>query len=742
MNCRLHPLLLFTVSFALLCIQSVFAKPTWTFSVVVAVEKQTADYYQNMLSKSIEQIVKDQMATVNANFNSSPNFNGIYDFRVDSIYVFDGYAPTEVFRPHPHFTYAVVIDGKFTSNSQGGGWLGNNQVIYHKWDWSSNFDSGPFGSGATDGLTHEFGHARGGVDIYGMRVEGSNNPVSGETFEPVNSIMNFPYGNIVWDEYTTNLLNSTAGDPIVGNSWILDPFPGSIGIKTVDYLGQPLGNVKLDVFPVNWFSYSVASAPVTTTMSQMDGSYTFSPNPFQPGSTGYPWLMRYSNFLIKATYNATVVYKWMPLYDVQNAYFRNGANSAYTAEVAFPASTPMLKLTGVSATTVCSPTTISVSFTASGSFPSDNTFNLNLIDNFNSTTTIGSITSTSATAISGTIPAGIRTGAHSYSLVIVSTNPEIRTSTYPITINSTPIAPVAEPLYLCQYSTAEPLQATGPNLLWYTNPSGGTGSPTAPIPNTSQPTLLMYFVSKTLNGCESARTMLMVTIYAAPNATLTQNGPLTTSQTSATLTASGGYLYAFSGPGILSQDTGTGQAVVNASGTYSVTVTAKGGCTNTASVALAGTDLSPTLVLPQSNFGAVGADRVRNFVVNIYEVTGLPTAVGQATITITVPTGYTISFDSDQTSIEVSGAEGEPVSVDNPRWQVSNEIAGQQLTLTMKSGERITGAGQSVVGFQIVRTTANSGSVSSITVNVTDDASKAYDGNPANNVYARIISGL
>jgi hypothetical protein len=312
----------------------------WRFSVVVAVEKQTAEFYQTMLSKPIRQIVLEQMATVNANFNNGTgHFNGVYDFRVDSLYVFNGYAGNELSRPHPKYQYGLVIDGAFTPNNLGGGWLGDQQVIYHKWTWSPVFNSGPFGPGATDGLTHEFGHARGGVDLYGMRVEGSKNPVNGQTFEPVNSIMNFPYGNIVWDEYTTHLLNSTANTgPIVGDDWILRPFPKTTAIRAVDNKGQPVSNVMLEVFPMEWFSYAVTSTPILKAATGTNGIYPFATNPYGPGALNYPWHIRYPNFLVKATYNSKVVYKWMPLYDAQNVYFRNGANSVYTAEIVLPES--------------------------------------------------------------------------------------------------------------------------------------------------------------------------------------------------------------------------------------------------------------------------------------------------------------------------------------------------------------------------------------------------------------------
>jgi hypothetical protein len=57
---------------------------------------------------------------------------------------------------------------------------------------------------------------------------------------------------------------------------------------------------------------------------------------------------------------------------------------------------------------------------------------------------------------------------------------------------------------------ASPLSATGSNLLWYNSISGGTGSSTAPTPNTSLLGSSYYYVSQTLNGCEGPRTQIRV----------------------------------------------------------------------------------------------------------------------------------------------------------------------------------------------------------------------------------------
>ncbi|MVM28622.1 hypothetical protein GO755_01165 [Spirosoma sp. HMF4905] len=151
-------------------------------------------------------------------------------------------------------------------------------------------------------------------------------------------------------------------------------------------------------------------------------------------------------------------------------------------------------------------------------------------------------------------------------------------------------------------------------------------------------------------------------------------------------------------------------------------------------------DLTPTLVLPQANFAASGT--VGNLLVTLFEVAGLPTPSGQVAITITAPLGYSLSFAPDLTSIEVSGGDQNPVVVDNANWSVTNVLDNRQISLVMKPEQFITANGKANLGFSITRTTANSGSLASITVNIKDDATKSYDSLPTNNVYARIINGL
>ncbi|MVM33271.1 hypothetical protein GO755_24740 [Spirosoma sp. HMF4905] len=146
--------------------------------------------------------------------------------------------------------------------------------------------------------------------------------------------------------------------------------------------------------------------------------------------------------------------------------------------------------------------------------------------------------------------------------------------------------------------------------------------------------------------------------------------------------------------------------------------------------------IGSNLDLPQANFAAPGS--VGNFVVNVFEVAGLPTSTGNVQLTITVPVGYTLAFAPTLTSINVSGGDHNPIVVTNGQWKVSQSVGARQLTLTMNLGAFIRGGGKSSLGFSITRTTANSGSTDHITVNVKDDLAELLN----NNVYVRVINSL
>jgi Secretion system C-terminal sorting domain/Ig-like domain CHU_C associated len=74
---------------------------------------------------------------------------------------------------------------------------------------------------------------------------------------------------------------------------------------------------------------------------------------------------------------------------------------------------------------------------------------------------------------------------------------------------------VNSPVNYFQDSTAIPLTAAGTSLLWYTVATGGTGSSAAPTPSTATVGQTDYYVSQTVNTCESSRAKITVNVLAA-----------------------------------------------------------------------------------------------------------------------------------------------------------------------------------------------------------------------------------
>jgi hypothetical protein len=104
-----------------------------------------------------------------------------------------------------------------------------------------------------------------------------------------------------------------------------------------------------------------------------------------------------------------------------------------------------------------------------------------------------------------------------------------------VTVNATPSAPVASnPAAYCQGASASALTATataGNTLYWYTVPTGGTGSATAPTPSTATAGTTDYYVADRTDasGCEGSRTTVTVTV----NPTITASVSNSASSTSA-----------------------------------------------------------------------------------------------------------------------------------------------------------------------------------------------------------------
>lgn len=85
---------------------------------------------------------------------------------------------------------------------------------------------------------------------------------------------------------------------------------------------------------------------------------------------------------------------------------------------------------------------------------------------------------------------------------------------YAVYVKPQPAPPVVADISYCRNSSASALTAAGSNLKWYDIPVGGTALSAAPVPVTTAIGSIPWYVTQTVNGCESNRSQLTVnTLY-------------------------------------------------------------------------------------------------------------------------------------------------------------------------------------------------------------------------------------
>ncbi|AHM63055.1 hypothetical protein D770_24050 [Flammeovirgaceae bacterium 311] len=137
----------------------------------------------------------------------------------------------------------------------------------------------------------------------------------------------------------------------------------------------------------------------------------------------------------------------------------------------------------------------------------------------------------------------------------------------------------SEPIVYCQFATnATALSASGTGLRWYTVETGGDPLSGAPIPSTITADDFSYWVSQTINGCESPRAEIVVSITDQPDepgitntVTYCQFAPNATA-----LTATGTALKWYNANGDLLSGAPTPSTAVAGNTSYFVTQTVSG----------------------------------------------------------------------------------------------------------------------------------------------------------------------
>jgi hypothetical protein len=136
-----------------------------------------------------------------------------------------------------------------------------------------------------------------------------------------------------------------------------------------------------------------------------------------------------------------------------------------------------------------------------------------------------------------------------------------------VTVNPIPDAPTAEQNILCINSTAADLEATGESLQWY-----ATATATEPLDDNEPITAGNYYVSQTVNGCESTRTEVNVMTVIIPMPTGNALQDFTAGETLADLDFMGSNLTWYTVNGIEIADT----TELTDGATYYVTQTVDG----------------------------------------------------------------------------------------------------------------------------------------------------------------------
>lgn len=122
---------------------------------------------------------------------------------------------------------------------------------------------------------------------------------------------------------------------------------------------------------------------------------------------------------------------------------------------------------------------------------------------------------------------------------ISSPNCRVYSSNYKAVVHGYPSAPATNVFNFCQNSTGNSVLISGAKILWYTSSTGGIPDALPPNIDTSVLGSKDYWITETVNGCESSRSKITINILPNPNAPLVSDYQFCQNSTATALSAAG-----------------------------------------------------------------------------------------------------------------------------------------------------------------------------------------------------------
>ncbi len=274
-----------------------------------------------------------------------------------------------------------------------------------------------------------------------------------------------------------------------------------------------------------------------------------------------------------------------------------------------------------------------------------------------------------------------------------------------VTVNATPSAPVASnPSAYCQGASASALTATstsGNTLYWYTVPTGGTGSTTAPTPSTVSAGTTDYYVADRTDasGCEGSRTTVTVTVNPSITASVSNSA-------SSTSACGGGSI------------TFTATPTNGGTPTYQWYLNGNTVGTNSSSYILAtpnDADAIYVAMTPSAQTCLTSSAATNSNTVTLTSTASTPTVTIQSTATSAICPGTSVTFSVNSSANMGSSPtyvwknNGTVISgATNPSYTTTGLVNNDQITLEMTSSLNGGCLTQSSATSAAISTTVNS----------------------------------